>query len=83
MTGHEAANAATPDQKAVHSIPALLTYMFHAVAILNLLDCAEEAVSFGDRRGTAQRHTVLQYLKCTQCARWRMPKSFPNGFTQM
>ena len=56
MTRHAAANAATPDQKAVHSSLALLTCSFHDVAMLMLLDCDEEACNLGDRRGTAQRH---------------------------
>ena len=56
MTWHEAANAATPDQKAVHSILALLACMFHDAAMLELLGCAAEARSLGGRRGTAQRH---------------------------
>ena len=55
MTWYEAANAATPDQKAVHSNVASLTCVFHAVAMLSVLACVEGAGSLGDRLGTAGR----------------------------
>ena len=56
MTWRETANAATPDQKAVHSILALPNCPFHVAAVLILLDCDKEARSSGDSRVTAQRH---------------------------
>ena len=64
----EAANAARPELKAVHSILALLTCISLAVAMLVLHACVEEASRLGDRRGAVQRHTVLQHGQCTHCA---------------
>ena len=58
MAWTEAANAAAPDQKAVHSILALITCISHAVGMLMLLDCVDNARSLGDRRGTAQLHNL-------------------------
>ena len=49
MTLHEAANAAIPDLKAVHTIIALLTWIFDAVEKLILLDCVGGRPARGQR----------------------------------
>ena len=83
MTWHEAANAATPDQKAVHSSVASLTcsvmLLRFSVCLLALKKLAVWVVAVALRSAIS----VMQHGQCTQCASMCFPQRIPKGFTRM